>query len=315
MFSLVVPVYRNEASIDALLERLERLSARMSGRLEAVLVVDGSPDRSLERLAAALPRAGFPSQLLVLSRNFGSFAAILAGLEHARGEQFAVMAADLQEPEELILGFRDALARDDCDVAVARREGRADPLMARVFSRLFWSIYRRLVQPEVPRGGIDVFACNRVFRDHLVALRERNSTLVGLVCWLGFKRVEVPYTRQPRGQGSSAWTLRRRAHYLLDSVFAFSHLPIRLMELAGVLGLTLALGLGSIVLYARLRGDIVVPGYSATVLVVMFFGALNALGIGLLGEYVWRGFENTKGRPAYAVARRLSFGEPPVEGR
>ena len=315
MFSLVVPVYRNEASIDALLERLERLNERMGGRLEAVLVVDGSPDRSLERLAAGLPRAGFPSQLLVLSRNFGSFAAILAGLEHARGEQFAVMAADLQEPEELILAFREALARDDCDVAVARREGRADPLMARVFSKLFWSIYRRLVQPEVPRGGIDVFACNRVFRDHLVALRERNSTLVGLVCWLGFKRVEVPYSRQPRGQGASAWTLRRRVHYLLDSVFAFSHLPIRLMEVAGVLGLTLALGLGSIVLYARLRGDIVVPGYTATVLVVMFFGALNALGIGLLGEYVWRGFENTKGRPAYALARRLTFGEPPAEGR
>ena len=264
VLSLIVPVYLNEASVSALLARLERLHDRLPGGLEAVIVVDGSTDKSLERLAEALPRMAFPSQLLLLSRNFGSFAAIQAGLQNARGQHFAV---------------------------------------------IFWAAYRRLVQREIPPGGIDIFGCNQVFRDHLLALHESNTSLVGLVYWLGFRRREVPYARLPREHGRSAWSLRRRVHYMLDSAFAFSYLPIRLMELLGLLGLLLGTVLAAVVLYARIRGGVVVPGYTATVLVVLFFGALNTLGIGLLGEYVWRAFENTKGRPRYVVARRLHFGE------
>jgi hypothetical protein len=219
------------------------------------------------------------------------------------------MSADLQEPEELVVSFQAQLAADECDVVVGRREGRADGLASRLLATLFWKVYRRLVQPEIPAGGIDIFGCNRVFRDHLVALREGNSSLVGLVYWLGFRRREVPYTRLPREHGRSAWSLRRKVHYMLDSAFAFSYLPIRLMEITGMLGLLLGIVLSMVVLYARLRSGVVVPGYTATVLAVLFFGALNALGIGLLGEYVWRAFENTKGRPPYVVARCLHFGE------
>ena len=309
VFSLIVPVYLNEASVSALLARLERLHERLPGGLEAVIVVDGSTDRSLERLAEALPRMAFPSQLLLLSRNFGSFSAIQAGLQHARGQLFAVMAADLQEPEDLVVSFQAQLARGECDVVVGRREGRADGLVSRFFAGLFWAAYRRLVQPEIPPGGIDIFGCNQVFRDHLLALRESNTSLIGLVYWLGFRRREVSYARLPREHGRSAWSLRRRVHYMLDSAFAFSYLPIRLMELTGIVGLLLGTVLGVVVLYARIRGGVVVPGYTATVLVVLFFGATNALGIGLLGEYVWRAFENTKGRPPYVVARHLQFGE------
>ena len=309
VLSLIVPVYLNEASVSALLARLERLHERLPGGLEAVIVVDGSTDRSLERLAEALPRMTFPSQLLLLSRNFGSFSAIQAGLQAAKGPFYAVMAADLQEPEELLVSFQAQLAADECDVVVGRREGRADGLCSRLFATLFWAVYRRLVQPEIPQGGIDIFGCNQLFRDHLLALHENNTSLVGLVYWLGFRRHEVAYVRLPREHGRSAWSLRRRVHYMLDSAFAFSSLPIRLMELLGILGLLLGAVLAAVVLYARVRGGVVVPGYTATMLVVLFFGALNTLGIGLLGEYVWRAFENTKGRPRYVVARRLHFGE------
>lgn len=307
MFSLVVPVYMNEESVPDLLARLTRLSQSVDGGLEAVIVVDGSPDRSLEHLTDGLSRSRVRSQLLVLSRNFGSFAAILAGLEHARGEYFGVMSADLQEPEDLVLSLRDQVASDRCDVAVGRRGTRADRSGSKMLAAVFWWFYRRFVQPEMPAGGFDVFACNKVFRDHLLTLKERNTTLVGLVCWLGFRRQEVLYARLPRPYGRSAWSLRRRIRYMLDSAFAFSHLPIRLMEFVGVLGLVLAIGLGVAVLNARLQSGVVVPGYTATVLVVIFFGALNLLGIGLLGEYVWRAFENTKGRPPYVVARCLRF--------
>jgi polyisoprenyl-phosphate glycosyltransferase len=309
LFSLVIPVFRNEASIPSLVETLEGLHQSMGGDFEAVLVVDGSPDRSLEKLTQALPNASFRSQLLALSRNFGSFAAITAGLAHARGPLFAVMAADLQEPPELILEFRRRLLEGECEVVVGARGRRSDPLPSRLLAGLFWRLYRAFVQREIPAGGVDVFACRQTFRDHLLSLRERNTTLVGLIFWLGFSRAEVTYDRRPRERGRSAWSLARRIRYLLDSAFAFSDLPIRLMTLVGLTGILLASILAIVVVWARLRGDIPVPGYAATVLAVMFFGGLNSLGIGLLGEYVWRTFENTKGRPGYVVARHRRFGE------
>jgi len=307
MFSLTIPVYRNESSIPHLLELLEDLNRGMGGDLEVVFVVDGSPDRSLELLAAALPQAKFTSQLIVLSRNFGAFSAITAGLASARGSLLAIMAADLQEPPELILEIRRKLESQHYDVVVGTRLRRADPLPTRLASAIFWKLYRSIVQRDVPRGGVDVFGCTSEFRAHLLALPERNTTLVGLVFWLGFRRGEVSYSRKPRQHGRSAWSFPRKFRYLLDSTFAFSDLPVRVMSGIGILGIVLSLLLGCIVLYAKWDRDIPVPGYAATALLIVFFGGLNSLGLGLLGEYMWRTFENTKGRPHYIVALKHEF--------
>jgi glycosyltransferase involved in cell wall biosynthesis len=307
MLSLVVPVYRNEASIPELLGALADLDRALAGELEAVLVVDGSPDGSLERLAEALPQAPFHSQLIALSRNFGAFPAVLAGLAAGQGPRYAVMAADLQEPPELVLEFDARLRTDRADVVVGVRGRRGDPLLQRLGAALFWRTYRRLVARAMPARGVDVFACNREVRDHLLELRERNSSLVGLVYWLGFRRSEVPYDRRPRRHGRSAWSLGRRLRYLLDSTFAFTELPIRLLSLVGLAGIGGALLLAGALLIARWLGAITVPGYTATALLVVFFGGLNSLGLGVLGEYVWRTYENSKGRPPYVVAARHRF--------
>lgn len=307
MFSLIIPVYRNEGSIGPLVQVLEELNRSMTGDLEAVLVVDGSPDRSLELLVEALSQATFLSQILVLSRNFGAYPAITAGIAAARGEYFAIMAADLQEPPELILEIRRKLQTEQFHVVVATRLTREDPLMNRILSATFWKLYKLLVQRDIPSGGIDIFGCTKGFRDHLLALQERNSTLIGLIFWLGFRRGEVTYCRKARRYGRSAWSFMRKFRYLLDSTFAFSDLPVRLMSLVGLLGMTLSIILTSIVLLAKWNGRIALPGYSATVLLIMFFGGLNSFGLGLIGEYVWRTFENTKGRPTYIVAQRQEF--------
>jgi len=312
MLSLVIPVYRNEESIPDLIAALEELNRSLSGAFEAVFVVDGSPDRSLDLLQKLLPDVGFRSQLLSLSRNFGSFAAIRAGLAAGGGDLFAVMAADLQEPPELILSFKEALESGQFDVAVGCRDSRSDPLRDRFFSSAFWSLYRTLVQREVPRGGVDVFGCTRRFRDQILTLGESNSTLVGLIFWLGFRRAEIRYIRRPRQHGRSAWSFRRKFRYLLDSCFAFSDLPMRLLSLVGLTGMTLSVIFGVVVLVGRATGRIEVPGYTATVLTVMFFGGLNSLGIGILGEYLWRTFENTKGRPGYVVFSRAEFSGQPA---
>lgn len=305
--TIVVPVYRNEDNVPALLQRLADLHARVPGGIRALLVVDGSPDRSFERLRDGLAGAPYVARLLLLSRNFGSFAAIRAGLQEVQTPHMAVMSADLQEPAELFETCFDRLRSGQVDLLLASRSGRADPLFDRLASGLFWGAYRRLVQPELPPGGVDVFACNAAFRDRLVAFAESNSSLVGQLLWLGFRREEIPYVRQAREIGKSAWTFRRKLKYLADSVFSFSDLPIRLFLLVGGLGLAASALFALAVLAARLSGLIAVPGYTATVLAVLFFSGLNLFGLGVIGAYVWRAYENTKARPLAVVMQRDDF--------
>jgi glycosyltransferase involved in cell wall biosynthesis len=306
-YSLVIPVYRNEESIPDLLAALAGVDRAQGGALEVVFVVDGSPDRSLARLVELLPRAGFTAKILEMSRNFGAFAAIRAGLKEAAGPYFAVMAADLQEPPELVVEFFRRLEQDACDVVCGARTARDDPWRSRLASNLFWAVYRRLVQPEMPPGGVDVFGCNLGARDALVALTEAHSSLVGQLVWIGMRRDEVPYARRARQHGKSAWTLRKKISYMLDSSLAFSDLPIRLLFGVGMFALAVSAVYGVIVLIARLTGLIVEPGYATTVLLIAGFGALNALGLSVVGAYAWRAFENTKARPLAIVRRRLTF--------
>ncbi|SIQ69172.1 Glycosyltransferase involved in cell wall bisynthesis [Aromatoleum tolulyticum] len=305
-YSIVVPVYRNEASIYRLLDVLSSINQEVGGELEVVFVVDGSPDRSFELLQNGIEQLSFPAQLLALSRNFGSFAAIRAGLTAARGEFFGVMAADLQEPPELLISFFRHLNADECDVAIGTRYGRSDPLVSRIASQVFWGLYRRIIVPEMPDGGVDIFGCNRAFRDELLKLEESRSSLIALIFWLGFRRKFVGYTRLVRTEGKSAWTFRKKIDYMLDSVFAFTDYPIKMLFRFGLIGSALSAVLGSLVLIGHVAGKIVVPGYAATMMVSLFFGALNLLGLGLVGTYAWRGYENSKARPSSVVAIRKS---------
>ena len=306
MYSIVIPVYRNAESIPSLLDALDTLAESLNP-LEVVFVVDGSPDNSWTLLNDSLGGCRFRSQLILLSRNFGSFAAIKTGLAQAEGEYFAVMAADLQEPPELAAEFFKILETEPVDVTIGMREGRDDPWLSRISANLFWSTYRTFVQKEVPPGGVDIFGCNRQVCDRLVAFTENNSFLVGQLLWLGFRRKLVPYTRRRREHGKSAWSLRKKLHYLMDAIFAFSDLPIRLLVAFGLTGMAAAMFLSALVLVAKLSGMINVPGYTATVLVIVFFAALNSLGLGIIGSYTWRVFENTKARPHAIVMNQKKF--------
>lgn len=301
-YSVIIPVYKNEGSISRLIDALSAMNQTLEDELEAVFVVDGSPDKTFELLKNAIGQVNFSAQLIAHSRNFGSFAAIRTGLIAARGMYFGVMAADLQEPPELLVAFFKSLSTDECDVAVGARQGRQDPLLSRMASSIFWGVYRRLVVPEMPEGGVDVFGCNRQFRDQLVQLEESRSSLIALIFWLGFRRKLVGYERHVRQEGKSAWTFKKKIDYMMDSIFAFTDYPIRMLIKIGTLGSILAIAMALLVLVAKLVGAIAVPGYAATVLVVLIFGALNLLGLGLVGTYAWRAYENSKQRPLAVVA-------------
>lgn len=310
MLTLVIPVYRNEDSIPDLLSAVRTLNQQLKGELEAVFVVDGSPDQSYERLRDGLAAEPFDSQLVLLSRNFGSFMAIRTGLQLGTGSRFAVMAADLQEPPELVLQMNEVLQQKPVDVVVGVRESRGDPFLTRLAAKAFWGLYRRYVIPDLPPGGVDIFACTRSFRDTLLTLEERHSSLVAQIFWLGFRREVVTYVRRRREHGSSAWTLRKKVNYLMDSVFSFTDLPIRLLVRVGAGGAVLAALFGLFVVFARLHGMIEVPGYAMTMLMITFLGCMNLLGLGIVGSYAWRTYENTKNRPLAIPMRVERFGAP-----
>jgi polyisoprenyl-phosphate glycosyltransferase len=316
MLSLVIPVYDNAPNLPRLFRELDAFAARLPDGLEVVFVVDGATDDSRAILEQRLPSWTIPSQLVDLSRNFGSFAAIAAGLAHARGDYMGVMAADLQEPPELMLEFHRILASGEADVALGTRTGRADPGVSRRLSTMFWGLYRRFVVPEMPRGGVDVFACTRAVRDSLLELGEVQTNLVALVLWVGFKRAFVPYERRPRLEGRSGWTTGRRLRYALDSIFSFTDLPIRALLLLGSLGTAFAV-LSSVTVFAMWAlGRIPVLGYTPLMLVIAFFGGLTALGLGIVGQYQWLTLQNARRRPNFVVrSARVFDGQAPTAAR
>jgi len=309
---VVVPVYRNEATLPELLRQLAELYDHGAHQFEMVFVVDGSPDNSYAVLKLHLGQMPFPSQLISLSRNFGSFAAIRAGMTHANGECVAVLAADLQQPVSSVTQFFTALERG-ADIVIAQRESRDDPWLSKLASTTFWRLYRRYVQPEMPEGGTDSFACTRRVRDVLVGLPEANSALVGLLFWVGFRRELISFPRTRRAGGKSGWTFKRKFRYAFDTAFAFSDLPITMMLIAGAVGIGGALVASVAVLVAWLFGAIDVRGYTPLMLAVLFSFSTTLLALGIVGGYVWRIFENTKGRPVPLVRSVEEFAADRVE--
>lgn len=307
-YSIVIPVYRNQETLATLVARLDDLAAQLDGGLEAVFVVDGSPDSSLMLLRDLLQdERRFSAQLIALSRNFGSFRAVKAGLEQARGALVAVMAADLQEPVSLIEEFFEKLETEEYDVAVGVRTARSDRGRDAAASRLFWWLYRKLVQPEIPAGGVDVFACTKEVANQLARLEESHTSLVGLLYWLGFRRVDVPYERHARPVGRSAWSLRKRLRYLQDSIYSFTSLPIAVITVVGAVGVLASLSYACLVFAFWASGRIGVEGYTPLMLALLFVASSVLMALGIVGSYVWRTYENSKGRPTSVTMTHERF--------
>lgn len=313
MLSLIVPIYKNEPNLDRLLKELGQLNSQFGNEsLEVVFVVDGSPDRSLEILLDRAPQVFPQVQIAALSRNFGSFNAIAAGLKIGRGDYFAVLAADLQEPPSLVLEFLQVMRSGEADVVFGYRMARNDPWFGELASKVFWKIYRRFVIRDIPEGGVDVFGCTRAVRDRVVTFPEANTNLIVLLFWVGFRRKFIGYRRAPRLEGRSAWTFAKKVRYSVDSIFNFTDLPIRVLIGIGALGTLVAIVYGSIVFVDRLLNKIQVRGYTALMLVILLFGSLTTLGLGILGQYVWLCLQNARRRPNYLIDNVTTYenGQP-----
>lgn len=301
--SLVVPIYMNEENIPTLMQAIEAMAARQGAGLEVIFVVDGSPDKSGQLLLDARKILSVPSKIIFHSRNFGSFTAIRTGLEYVSGEHIAVMAADLQEPPELIDQFFEKLQTLDVDLVMGQRVGRDDPFFRKLASNLFWSIYRRFILPEMPAGGVDVFACNKAVKDSVLSILEPNSSLIAQLFWVGYRREFVPYTRRKRVHGTSAWDFRRRMRYMMDSIFSYSDAPLMAVLWIGLFGCVTSFLAGLTAVVGRLMGWIDVPGYVALLIATLFMGSSILATQGIIGIYIWRSLENSKRRPLRIIGK------------
>ena len=307
LYSLIVPVYQNEHSIPEVLERIESLNGSLPDPIEAIFVVDGSPDSSYLVLKRLLPEANFSSRLVSHSRNFGSFAAIKTGLSLAKGQYIAVMSADLQEPAELVVGLFQELKKGGSDIVLGVRSKRNDSFMSRSFSSFFWWTYRNFVQRQTPKGGVDIFGVTKAVGTTLVAMSESHSSLVGQLMWVGFRRSEVAYVRQARKHGKSGWSFAKKLRYFSDSLYSFTNLPISIILVVGATGTAMSGVFALIVFSTWILGGIAVPGYTAQMIVQLLSTASVLLALGVLGTYIWRTYENSKQRPQSIVMSDESF--------
>ncbi len=300
LLSVIVPVYFNAESLPILHDRLNQVSQTLNNaKFEFVFVDDRSGDNSFEVLKKIASKDS-RVKVIRLSKNFGSFVACLAGLSHCKGDTATIIAADLQDPPELIIKFFEKWQQGNkviCAVRAAREENPLKVFIANIYYRLL----RKYALNEMPKGGFDSVMVDRKIIDFLVATKEKNTSLMGLILWAGFDRCYIDYTKQERLHGKSRWTLSKKIKYFIDSFLGFSYIPIRAISVFGIITAIIAIISAIYIVFQTLFVGIDVKGFPTTIVVILLSSAIQMLMIGVLGEYIWRNLEETRKRPVFLV--------------
>jgi len=297
----VVPLYKSADHIPHVLRFVETLSSSIRGGVDLCFVCDGSPDDSVVQLRTLARQSTIRISLLELSRNFGTGPAVHAGLSSVQHCVAVVFGSDLQEPEELFAEFAERILSGSVDVCLGQRVSRDDPFLQGLFARTYWWLNRNIFRDKSPKGGFDVFGLSRKAREALVSLNELNTSLTSQLQWIGFSQATVPYARRARLSGKSTWTLKRKIKLFADSVYGFSGIPVAGLFLTGLVGFFVVSVVSLLTLFGWFMGWMEVRGYVTVVLMIAFSQALNLIGIGVLGGYLYRTFDNSKKRPKYVV--------------
>ncbi len=299
--SVVVPLFNERENLPELHRRLTQSLGELGIDYELVFVNDGSRDETpalLDELAARDGRL----RVLHLSRNFGHQAAITAGLDAAAGRGVVLMDGDLQDPPE-VLGRFVAAWRAGSDVVFAIRTKRKEGVGKRLAYALFYRLLRATCDLDIPLDSGDFCLMDRKVVDALKAMPERQRFVRGLRAFVGFRQVGVVYERDPRYAGRPKYTLRRLFNLAVDGLVSFSGYPLALVTYLGVFSLFVALGLTAWVLIDAWSSGITPRGWASTMVVVIYMGGVQLIGMGVMAEYVRRIFLEVKGRPTYIVGR------------
>jgi dolichol-phosphate mannosyltransferase len=303
VFSIIVPVYQNAANLPESLPAYLEFAGGLPGfRVEIICVDDGSTDGSLEVLLGFQRENPEVIRVVKLTRNFGQYSALMAGLSVANGDVVGQLTADMQDPVEL---FEEMLTKwsEGFKIVIGTRTKRHDRFASRLPSRLFNRLVKKAVDPRYPREGFDFFIIDREVAQAALALKEKNTSLQLVILWLGHEFASVPYVRRRREIGKSSWTFWRKIKRAIDVFVTNSYLPIRVMS---GLGFTFAFIAFAYIFAFLLRWLITgstgeVQGWTSLAVMVTFFSGLILLALGIIGEYLWRIFDNTKAHPLFVV--------------
>ncbi len=315
MISIVIPVCDESECLPALYERLVAAASSWNEDFECILVDDGSRDRSLELIrdiASRDPRF----KGLSFSRNFGHQSAVTAGLCYATGDVVAVMDADLQDPPEELQAFFKK-SRDGYDVVYAIRTARQEGFLKRASYWLYYRFLRSLASVDIALDSGDFCVMSRRVVDDMNALPERNRFVRGLRTWVGYRQVGLEYKRSARQAGEPKYTYGKLMNLALDGLANFSFKPLRVLAITGVL-LGVFSFLAAFLVFLLYVTDTTIGGYNprnsqgwtSLILAIFFLSGTQLVGMGILGEYIGRLFEETKARPMYLVKEQLNFDPP-----
>lgn len=299
--SVVVPVYFNEPSLPALFDALLKVEEGLRERdlaLELIFVDDGSRDGSLAALRDFKQRRP-ATKVVKLTRNFGAVHASKTGFRFVTGDCFMILAADLQDPPELILEMADRW-RQGAKFVVCVREDREDSPVSSLLARLYYRLVRLVVVADYPPKGYDVALMSRELLPYLLESAKNVNTAL-FAYWLGFEPVKIHYTRRRRQHGKSRWTFLKRVKFFLDSILGFSIVPIRLMSLFGAFVSLVSFGYGSVIAVNALRGISDVRGFPTLVVILSFLLGLVIMMLGIIGEYLWRIFDEVSRKPEAVI--------------
>jgi polyisoprenyl-phosphate glycosyltransferase len=299
--SIVVPVYYNEHSLPALFQALLDIEGRLLEQgleLELIFVDDGSRDGSLRELLKIKEQRA-STRVVKLTRNFGAVHATKTGLQFVTGDCFAVLAADLQDSPELILEMVERWSRG-AKFIICERLKRRDPLRSRAFAYVYYKLVRFFVVEDYPASGYDLALMDRALLPYLQQSSKNINTPL-FAYWLGFRPEVIPYERGVRIGGKSRWTFSKRVKFFLDSLLGFSVVPIRLISLIGFLVSLVSFGYGALIVINALRGKTTVQGFATIVAIIAFLLGLIICMLGIIGEYIWRIFDELNKRPETVI--------------
>jgi len=305
--SIIVPVYKEEKNISPFLSRVEDIFKSIDIDYEIIFCLDPSPDNTEERILEEINR-NENIKLLVFSRRFGQPAATMAGILSCTGDYCVVIDVDLQDPPELIEPMYLKLKEGYEVVYAKRRTRQGETLIKKFIAYIGYALINRFSDVQIPRNTGDFRIMTRRVIEELRSLNESHGFLRGLVAYVGFKQAYVDYDRDPRFSGKGNYNPFTGSLKIgLNGLISFSSKPLSIMSIGGFILSGLSFMLGGWYVLQKLLGINLTPGLSTTVLVISFFSGVQLLGLGLIGEYVGRIYDEVKRRPMYIVDKKINF--------
>lgn len=306
LISVLIPLCNEEENISKLYQRL-RLATRDSVHdFEFIFIDDGSTDDSFS-LLKKISSEDRMAKIIKLSRNFGSHAACMAGIRYAKGDACMLIPADLQDPPELIPKFIEEWEKGYEVVFGVKEE---DKKSNRILPDIYYYLVRKFALKNMPKTGIELFLIDKKVINAITAIREKNTSIYGLILWSGFNQKVLTFKKGTRYKGISKWTFSKKLEVFIDTFVSFSYFPIRIISLIGILFALIGFLYASFIVFERLFWAVPIEGWASLMVVLLVVSGIQLSMLGILGEYLWRNFDETRKRPPFIVKDLIGFEGP-----